>query len=76
MVKVTYDETLYRFIRFELPKDEQPPGRDPPLKKIDSKMLAALFNVSPDPLEYTYVDELYRKVQRGGLILFQKIPYL
>jgi hypothetical protein len=68
------DETLYRFIRFELPKDEQPPRppqiRDPLLKKIDSKMLAALFNVSPDPLEYEYVDELYRKVREG----FDTIP--
>ncbi len=68
------DETLYRFIRFELPKDEQPPKppqiRDPLLKKIDSKMLAALFNVSPDPLEYEYVGELYRKVREG----FNTIP--
>jgi hypothetical protein len=29
-----------------------------------------LFNVSPDPLEYEYVDELYRKVREG----FDTIP--
>jgi hypothetical protein len=41
------DETLYHFIRFELPKGEKPPQppqiRDSLLKKIDSKMLVSLF---------------------------------
>jgi hypothetical protein len=68
------DESLYRFIRFELPKGEKPPPppqmRDSMLKSIDSRMLAVLFNVSPDPLEYEYVGELYRKVREG----FDKIP--
>jgi hypothetical protein len=68
------DESLYRFIRFELPKGEKPPPppqiRDPLLKKIDSQMLTVLFNVSPDPLEYEYVGELYRKVREG----FDTIP--
>ena len=63
------DESLYRFIRFELPKGEKPPPppqiRDSLLKKIDSQMLTVLFNVSPDPLEYEYVGELYRKVREG-----------
>jgi len=68
------DESLYRFIRFELPKGEKPPPppkmRDSMLKSIDSKMLTVLFNVSPDPLEYEYVGELYRKVREG----FDTIP--
>jgi rubrerythrin len=68
------DESLYRFIRFELPKGEKPPPppqiRDSLLKKIDSQMLTVLFNVSPDPLEYEYVGELYRKVREG----FDMIP--
>jgi hypothetical protein len=40
------------------------------LKGIDSEKLAVLFNVSPDPLEYEYVGELYRKVREG----FDTIP--
>jgi len=68
------DESLYRFIRFELPKGEKPPTppqmRDLMLKGIDNKMLTVLFNVSPDPLEYEYVGELYRKVREG----FDVIP--
>ena len=63
------DESLYRFIRFELPKGKKPPPppqiRDSLLKTIDSRMLTVLFNISPDPLEYEYVGELYRKVREG-----------
>jgi hypothetical protein len=63
------DESLYRFIRFELPKGERLPSpphlRDPQLKRMNSKMLSRLLNVSPDPVEYNYVGELYRKIRDG-----------
>ena len=63
------DESLYRFIRFELPKGEelpQPPYfRDPLLRKINNDLLLRLLNISPDPLEYDYVGELYRKIREG-----------
>jgi Ferritin-like len=68
------DESLYRFIRFELPKGEKLPSpplsRDPLLKKLDNESFLRLFNISPDPLEYDYVGELYRKIREG----FDTIP--
>jgi hypothetical protein len=63
------DESLYRFIRFELPKGEELPSppklRDTQLKKISNEMLSRLLNISPDPMEYDYVGELYRKIRDG-----------
>jgi len=63
------DESLYRFIRFELPKGEKLPSpphlRDMQLKKMSSEMLSRLLNISPDPVEYNYVGELYRKIREG-----------
>jgi hypothetical protein len=68
------DEALYSFIRFELPKDEIPPSppiiRDPLIRKLDKQALSRLFNFSPDPLEYDYVGELYRRIREG----FNTIP--
>ena len=68
------DESLYRFIRFELPKGEKLPPppllRDRLLKKLDNESFLRLFNISPDPLEYDYVGELYRKIREG----FDTIP--
>lgn len=50
------DESLYRFIRFKLPKGEElpsPPQRkDPLLKKLGKEFLLRLLNIAPDPLEY------------------------
>jgi hypothetical protein len=68
------DESLYRFIRFELPKGEKPPlppqMRHSLIKGLDNELLLRLFNISPDPLEYDYVGELYRKIRDG----FNTIP--
>jgi rubrerythrin len=63
------DESLYRFIRFELPKGEPLPPppiiRDPLVQRFDSKVQQMLFNISPDPVEYDYVGELYGKIRNG-----------
>lgn len=63
------DEALYSFIRFELPDGENPPPkpllRAPIIRKLDKQSLSHLFNFSPDPLEYEYVGELYRKIRKG-----------
>jgi hypothetical protein len=68
------DDSLYRFIRFELPKGEKIPTppvlRDPLLKKFNNALLSRLFNISPDPIEYKYVGELYRKIRKA----FDTIP--
>ena len=55
-------ETLYRFIRFELPKDEQLP--DPPVPSSKSKLFE-LFAFAPDPIEYDYLSELYNQIRHG-----------
>ena len=55
-------ETLYRFIRFELPKDEQLP--DPPISSSKSKLFE-LFAFAPDPIEYDYLSELYNQIRYG-----------
>jgi hypothetical protein len=56
------DESLYRFIRFELPKGEPIPT--PPLS--EKKLFGLqLLNVVPDPLEYDYIGELYNKIKEG-----------
>ena len=56
------DESLYRFIRFELPKGEPLPL--PPMQLSKSKLFA-LFPMAPDPIEYDYLGELYNKIRFG-----------
>ena len=56
------EESLYRFIRFELPKGEQLPH--PPIQLSKSKLFA-LFPIAPDPIEYNYLGELYNKIRFG-----------
>jgi hypothetical protein len=53
------DEALYRFVCLELPEDEPPPA--PPRRG----RVAAIGEVVPDPLTFTYLGELYRKIRRG-----------
>lgn len=56
------DHTLYRFVRFELPKGEPMPA--PPL--IDESFaLAAEMEIAviPEPLEYEYIGELYGQIR-------------
>ena len=55
------DETLYRFIRFELPRGEPLPS--PPLHK--KQALSRFTNLAPDPLEYEYLGQLYGKIRHG-----------
>ena len=56
------DESLYRFIRFELPKGEPLP---PPPKQLSQSKLSVLFPMAPDPIEYDYLGELYNKIRYG-----------
>src|SRR4051812_32507851 len=56
------EEMLYRMQVFELPRGEPLP---PPPRRLIPRTLAA-----PDPLEYQYVGELYRKIAAG----FNAIP--
>ena len=56
------DESLYRFIRFELPKGEPLPS--PPMQ-LSKSTLFALFPIAPDPIEYKYLGELYNKIRFG-----------
>ena len=58
------DESLYRFIRFELPKGEPLPPPPKQLSQSKSK-LSALFPMAPDPIEYDYLGELYNKIRYG-----------
>ena len=60
------DESLYRFIRFELPKGEPLPL---PPKQLSKSELFALFPMTPDPIEYDYLGELYNKIRYGFNIL-------
>ena len=64
------DESLYRFVRAELPKGEPPP--DPP--RADSVQIEAfaLLQPIPDPLEYDYVGELYRQIEDAFFALPEK----
>lgn len=56
------DESIYRFIRFELPKGEPLP---PPPKQLSKSKLLALFPIAPDPIEYDYLGELYNRIRYG-----------
>lgn len=56
------DEALYRMLVFELPRGEPLP--DPPAT-TEPGLLAALEGLAPDPLEYTYVGELYADIRDG-----------
>jgi hypothetical protein len=56
------DESLYRFIRFELPKGEPLPLE--PVNLSKSKLFS-LFPITPDPIEYDYLGELYNNIRFG-----------
>lgn len=62
------DEALYRFVRFELPKGEKPPS--PPVSTGAYLMEAFALELIPEPIEYEYIGELYRKIAEG----FANIP--
>lgn len=56
------DEALYRMLVFELPRGNElpePPHRPPP----DERALA--ISPVPDPLEYSYVGDLYAQIRDG-----------
>jgi ferritin-like protein len=57
------DEALYRMLVFELPQGEPLPI--PPVLDQADEALAMLRSVAPDPLEYTYVGELYGQIADG-----------
>ena len=57
------DEALYRMLVFELPQGEPLPP--PPVLDPAGDTLAMLRSVAPDPLEYTYVGELYGQIANG-----------
>jgi len=50
------DETLYRFIRFELPKGEKPPS----LPVLTAEFVGP---IEPDPVEFDYIGELYGQIR-------------
>lgn len=54
------DSSLYRFIVFELPEDEEAPSPPEHDSLFETMMLAA-----PDPLVYNHVGELYRQIADG-----------
>ena len=59
------DESLYRFLVFELPRGfplPPPPGADLDVREIQPFAAAV---VAPEPLEYEYVGELYAKIVEG-----------
>jgi hypothetical protein len=68
------DESLYRFICFELPEGEPPPH--PPVRRrlfADAEIALAAApapDVVPDPLVFRYIGELYRQIRHG----FETIP--
>jgi hypothetical protein len=53
------DATLYRFIRFEQPAGTPPP--DPPRAGRE----VAFANVTPDPVEYDYIGQLYQQIRQA-----------
>jgi hypothetical protein len=55
------DEALYRMLVFELPRGEPLP--EPPRTPAIPEAVAA--GVAPDPLEYTYIGELYADIKDG-----------
>jgi hypothetical protein len=59
------DNTLYRFIVFELPEGEKPPTPPRASESEESHLFAA-----PDPLVYSHVGELYNQIGSG----FKQIP--
>jgi ferritin-like protein len=66
------DETLYRFVCFELPQGEPPPP--PPRQQgADAELLAIASPppaVVPDPLVFRYIGELYGQIRHA----FATIP--
>lgn len=57
------DEALYRMLVFELPRGEPlPPG---PVFDAPGLASAAERASAPEPLEYTYVGELYEQIRAG-----------
>jgi ferritin-like protein len=62
------DESVYRFIRAELPQGETPPpppGHFLPSVHPQKEFLASLAKPAPEPLEYDYVGQLYREIRDG-----------
>jgi rubrerythrin len=60
------EEALYRFQIFELPRGFPPP--EPPGLGVDLEAAdVALLRAIPEPLEYTFVGELYEKIREGFL---------
>lgn len=55
------DDMLYRMLVFELPRGEPLP--DPP--RPAGAMLIVEESLAPDPLEYTYIGELYAEIRDG-----------
>ncbi len=67
------DESLYRFVRAELPQGEPPPpppGHYLPAGHPQKQLLASMVKPVPEPLEYDYVGQLYGQIRDG----FAKIP--
>jgi Ferritin-like len=56
------DEALYRMLVFELPRGQQLP--DPP-RRPENLMRADDLSPAPDPLEFTYVGDLYAQIRDG-----------
>jgi hypothetical protein len=65
------DDSMYRFIVFELPEGEPPP---PSPGRLGSMLAGATpvapLAAAPDPITYNHVGELYSKIQQG----FRNIP--
>jgi hypothetical protein len=62
------DETLYRFVRAELPEGEPPP-KPPAAEKLGVPVLEGL---APDPLDYKYIGQLYRQIEAAFATLPEK----
>lgn len=69
------DEALYRMQVFELPRGEPlpPPPRRPPRP---AAALLSVRTVAPDPLEYTYVGELYAQIRAGFAAISQATLFI
>jgi Ferritin-like len=54
------DETLFRFVRAELPEGEPPPK--PPAAELPAAAMA-IAGIAPDPLQFKYIGELYHQIE-------------
>ncbi|MES2829357.1 MAG: ferritin-like protein [Bacteroidota bacterium] len=59
------DESLYRFIVFELPEGEPPPSLPKGLPGEKNSKFKAEF--APDPIVYNHIGELYKRIEEGFL---------